>query len=106
MECSICLDTISVGETLKCKHRFHKNCIDKWKISNNTCPNCRCSLSEVSEYRNLTIKNNGFQITPRKYLGNFQDCLQENHHISITKPYGVIVKCQECNRIEMHNWKK
>ena len=27
--------------TLKCKHKFHANCILQWLKINKTCPNCR-----------------------------------------------------------------
>ena len=47
-ECSICLDTIKVGEfekTLSCKHSFHKKCIDRWfKKDNDSCPMCRLKV--------------------------------------------------------------
>lgn len=53
--CSICLDPIyslllNVKNSYyfendvlitKCKHRFHKYCIEQWKIKNKTCPMCR-----------------------------------------------------------------
>lgn len=49
MECSICFEEIDEknGVMTKCKHIFHKKCIDKWKWSNTTngkaarCPLCR-----------------------------------------------------------------
>ena len=43
-ECSICLDTYVVNEgvrDLKCNHRFHKKCIDKWFKRSLNCPVCR-----------------------------------------------------------------
>lgn len=47
-ECSICFDTIRKGQMmcrLPCKndvsHAFHKDCIEPWLKTNNTCPNCR-----------------------------------------------------------------
>jgi hypothetical protein len=42
-ECSICLE--SIGSTAifvtKCKHIFHKGCINKWCKTTNSCPLCR-----------------------------------------------------------------
>ena len=43
-ECSICIDDYKIGNIirqLKCSHTFHQECIDKWFINNNICPNCR-----------------------------------------------------------------
>jgi hypothetical protein len=51
-ECSICLDTIKVGEfekTLICKHSFHKKCIDRWfKKDNDSCPMCRLNIINLN----------------------------------------------------------
>lgn len=47
-ECAICQEDFKVGETiipLPCNethpHVFHKQCIEPWVVSNNTCPVCR-----------------------------------------------------------------
>jgi len=43
-ECSICCDTIAIGEsaTTKCKHTFHRGCLGTWlNRGNSSCPNCR-----------------------------------------------------------------
>jgi len=45
--CSICLDAISVGDTLKvlpCGHEYHVTCVDKWLYTNATCPICKTSI--------------------------------------------------------------
>ena len=47
-ECSICLDAMSKRSSsrLKCEHRLHTNCIQKWiRKGSTTCPLCRCELS-------------------------------------------------------------
>ena len=50
-ECSICLDTIKVGEfekNLECNHTFHKKCIDRWfKKDNDSCPMCRLKVINI-----------------------------------------------------------
>jgi hypothetical protein len=37
IECSICLDTIENDseKLIKCYHKFHKECIERWKNSCN-----------------------------------------------------------------------
>jgi hypothetical protein len=43
-KCSICLEMFESGETrktLECLHGFHDGCIDKWLMSNASCPICK-----------------------------------------------------------------
>ena len=48
--CSICLEKYFDEEdlkkvvSLKCKHLFHKECIDTWFRINKNCPMCKCDL--------------------------------------------------------------
>jgi hypothetical protein len=49
IECSICLSNLEIGDNvsiLPCGHSFNKNCIDRWLDANDTCPNCRCDLTQ------------------------------------------------------------
>ncbi|KAH0448807.1 hypothetical protein IEQ34_022607 [Dendrobium chrysotoxum] len=45
ISCSICLQDIQVGETVRslpyCQHMFHLRCIDGWLVRNGSCPLCR-----------------------------------------------------------------
>ena len=45
--CNICMSKFKEGEYKrilpKCKHVFHKKCIDKWLKDNTECPICRCN---------------------------------------------------------------
>lgn len=46
-ECSICFDNVEIGKEvfdLKCKHIFHKDCVQEWFNRSKVCPNCRSSL--------------------------------------------------------------
>ena len=41
--CIICYDYIkknSIVRTLKCTHKYHTKCIDRWFYKNNNCPLC------------------------------------------------------------------
>ena len=45
--CSICIVEYKNGDkmkTLPCKHKFHKNCIDKWLGIKSDCPMCKYNL--------------------------------------------------------------
>ncbi|XP_019182832.1 PREDICTED: RING-H2 finger protein ATL57-like [Ipomoea nil] len=48
LECTVCLSTFEEGEAirkLKCKHVFHKDCLDTWlEQCSATCPLCRSKL--------------------------------------------------------------
>ena len=41
-ECAICLDESELEwKKLTCEHLFHKDCVDRWLMENDTCPICR-----------------------------------------------------------------
>uniref|UniRef100_A0A6M2EN90 RING-type domain-containing protein n=1 Tax=Populus davidiana TaxID=266767 RepID=A0A6M2EN90_9ROSI len=48
LECAVCLSDFSEGESvrkLKCKHTFHKDCLDEWlQQCLATCPLCRAKV--------------------------------------------------------------
>lgn len=45
--CSICMENIWTVDLqcLPCAHMFHRNCVSRWLVDNNTCPVCRISLA-------------------------------------------------------------
>jgi len=49
-ECSICIDTDNTSEwsILPCGHKFHRECISKWLLTNQTCPICRLHMIHIS----------------------------------------------------------
>jgi hypothetical protein len=50
--CSICQENYRVGDEQRClrhcAHMFHKQCIDRWFMSNVRCPLCRHDIREVA----------------------------------------------------------
>ncbi|EEF45877.1 E3 ubiquitin-protein ligase ATL42 [Ricinus communis] len=57
LECAVCLSRFEDIEILrllpKCKHAFHKNCIDQWLESHSSCPLCRYKFdpNELKSFR-------------------------------------------------------
>ena len=52
IQCSVCLESINVGDVcveLRCSHKFHLRCIERWCESHNTCPMCRTIIESTSE---------------------------------------------------------
>jgi len=45
-ECTICLEEITSGSALACKHVFHERCIAWWLSENSVCPICRYKMNE------------------------------------------------------------
>jgi E3 ubiquitin-protein ligase RHA2 len=55
VECVFCLSCIEEGEEmreLKCRHLFHRSCLDRWlaRPVAPTCPLCRCRLLATTMY--------------------------------------------------------
>jgi E3 ubiquitin-protein ligase RHA2 len=47
MPCVICLESKRWYQDirkLKCKHRFHLECINRWSEKHRCCPICRCEI--------------------------------------------------------------
>ena len=49
LDCSICLEEVKKNEIVrifKCKHGFHKDCVDRWLKDEGICPCCRRRVGE------------------------------------------------------------
>jgi len=65
-ECSICSGAMlnpRHTKTLRCGHKFHRECIDQWNTTNPTCPSCRTSIAPERPYHlqrpiSMRISNN------------------------------------------------
>ena len=55
--CSICLEYILDNDSHRtsCNHYFHKSCLDKWFRFGNTCPYCRCELTQRTIIRHSSL---------------------------------------------------
>lgn len=97
MKCSICFESMNnVNKTkltnlknknknsIKCKHKFHKNCILEWYYSNNSnsekCPICR---------RDIIFQNNSSNMF-RKMIKNKDKDNYVNELIDLYKNYIII----------------
>lgn len=46
-ECNICLDEDNIdAQTECCKKYYHKDCLDRWLVNHESCPNCRRTLKK------------------------------------------------------------
>ena len=76
--CTICLQPIENREKiLRCMHKFHEHCINRWTMRNRTCPVCRTPV-----IRERTINTN--------YTRNLQSRTRRlpniSNHISRIRP--------------------
>ena len=48
----------------------------------------------------------GLKVTIENYMNDwkYDNCIINNHKITLSKPYGVLAIC-ECNKIQSFNWK-
>ena len=71
--CSICLEKINkCGKNItlnECNHIFHKKCLEKWVIQNNSCPNCRTEVNLIGNSYKIQCSNN---------IDNNISCLKNN----------------------------
>lgn len=75
MSCSICYDVVlpaNVLSLLNCGHIFHENCMNEWKKTSKTCPQCRKKTFKSTQiYPNFTTA--GLDEQTNKLLQNERD---------------------------------
>jgi hypothetical protein len=59
-DCMICMEELKSGVKTECGKVFHKECIEKWKQINNTCPNCRKKEPETTKFKFIYNVKDGF----------------------------------------------
>lgn len=72
-ECSICLEYLLENNTikiLKCKHRFHIECIDKWFDISDNCPLCQ------KKFLNNTGNNENNRNNNINYRSKIYQCIE------------------------------
>ena len=96
--CSICLEP-NTTEELTCGHSFHSPCISRWRVINNSCPNCRGN-TRLTDIRN--------------FLSNLSDdefsrytCLNKQFStISVAKGHNPPIREDEINFIKTFSGKQ
>ncbi|XP_061337432.1 probable E3 ubiquitin-protein ligase XERICO [Gastrolobium bilobum] len=91
VECRVCLSEFEEGDkvrNLKCKHTFHKDCLDKWLLEYwATCPLCRKKVlpdAVVSKHRQLLnqVDFNGNDEQPPFLLSVLRGDFHGNRNLS------------------------
>ena len=60
--CPICLSNFEAEDNLRvlrCRHHFHKSCVDEWLAVNSTCPSCRSNVVEEGEKQKKITGSSG-----------------------------------------------
>lgn len=108
-ECPVCFENVKL-EKLDCSHMICESCMIKINNINSKCPICRSNftiqkLSGNVDFKNYILNESIYQVTPIKYLSTFHSsCLDQNHKIKISKPYGIFLKCLDCGKSKAYNW--
>ncbi|KAF8377253.1 hypothetical protein HHK36_030628 [Tetracentron sinense] len=86
IECAVCLSKFREGEKIRevqyCKHKFHKDCLDKWlQHDSTTCPLCRSAvLPEKIGVERLQMDNEGEYDGSDEELIFFLSALHGSYH--------------------------
>ncbi|XP_020691019.2 RING-H2 finger protein ATL78-like [Dendrobium catenatum] len=73
LECAICLAEIEPGDRIRllsvCRHGFHVRCIDRWLLTQPTCPRCRQCPFATSPKSSDCVKSDEVDRTGIEPLG-------------------------------------
>ena len=104
MNCPICREDKKCI-MIDCKHKFCESCITTWSNISNKCPLCRSPFT-ITNSNNIIIGSvNKFIITLSKYINSDKMRTCVNHNLTIHKPFGVFIKCNDCNKNYCFNYK-
>ncbi|KAJ7956265.1 RING-H2 finger protein [Quillaja saponaria] len=94
-DCAVCLCEFSNQDKLRllpiCSHAFHKECIDKWLLSNSTCPLCRGTLSKsASPMENPLFNFDNSWVLSDRFIGEGEnECSDNQTPVTIEEDNGV-----------------
>ncbi|KAL3500576.1 hypothetical protein ACH5RR_039669 [Cinchona calisaya] len=80
LECAVCLSKFEETDVLRllprCKHAFHRNCIDKWLENHSSCPLCRYKF-EIGDLMSSSFTNS------LRYPGNNLSNLSDEPNVEM-----------------------
>lgn len=86
-DCPICLAEFTDGEKVRvlpeCSHIFHVDCIDRWLLSNPSCPSCRHSLLYILLKKPSAIARTAAEPVdrPQMQLSEGNESIEANHAV-------------------------
>lgn len=116
--CMICLEDIEITNAFwkctqcschmhyQCKSVYNKkNCNNK-NCNNKNCPQCNQKILNELHQGCIIRDTYGLVASIDPYLQQWskQSCIQEKHAMILRKPFGVVIECLTCHKVESFNW--
>jgi len=102
-ECNICFGAMlqpRLTKTLRCGHKFHRKCIDKWTATNPSCPSCRTSIepelphhlrTRISMPNSSNINNTNIVNTVNTLIAGLPNAATMNEAVSLINETEVLI---------------